>query len=113
MSREMNWTEYFSEIGEEAIDPSWITRDARIRSIEAAGQSAGKRADACSRHAPLSVYGVEVNGNVILNSIRASDGEAKSAAIAALKCPGSKWKELEQRGWRVIRLRVVRFPCAR
>ncbi len=52
-------------------------------------------------------YAVAIDNNVIVHSIRHDKGEARCAAMNALKSTGT-WKDLEAEGYRVVPV-VVRI----
>jgi hypothetical protein len=56
----------------------------------------------------IPAYAVAEHGRLLVDTVRATEADAKCAAIKLVKQPGTGWRELERdRGYRVVRIQVL------
>jgi hypothetical protein len=55
----------------------------------------------------VTAYAVAQNGSIMVDTVRSSEGEAKSAAIKIAKHPGVGWRVLQARGFAVVEVTVA------
>jgi hypothetical protein len=51
-------------------------------------------------------YAITTGGRLLLDTVRASESDAREAAIRLVKQPGGRWKDLERDGHRVVPVHV-------
>jgi hypothetical protein len=54
-----------------------------------------------------TAFAVTHNGQVLVDTVRSSEGEAKSAAIKLAHQPGVSWKDLQARGFALVSVVVT------
>jgi hypothetical protein len=58
-------------------------------------------------------FAITHNGTLLVDTVRSSEGEAKSAAVKIAKQPGVGWRDLQARGFDLVEVQITRAPPAR
>jgi hypothetical protein len=54
-----------------------------------------------------TAYAVALNGSILVDTVRSTEGDAKQAAVQNLKQPGIGWRDLAARGHTVVAVTVA------
>jgi hypothetical protein len=52
-------------------------------------------------------HAIAVHGSILVDTVRASESDARQAAIQLLKQPGTSWRDLERDGHRVVQVTIA------